>query len=317
VLDVAYQLNQGIHRYYLRNLNPIPLGADFNPGWADPTTATTNPLQPPHLVSAFERPNYPGFGDINEHDFGGKSNYNGLQISLNHRLQHGLTFGYSFAWSRFMATTSFDPLVPNNNARNYGPNSADRRLLGAINYSYDLPRPGKALNLRPLGWITDNWTLSGITGFSSGSPFTPGFTTTNGLDITGSGSEGARINVVGNPLANVPQGTPGLPHGRIFFNPAAFAEPAIGTIGSAGVNIMYGPGYINWDMSLGRRVSIKERANFQLKVEAFNVFNHVQFTGVNSTFIFNAAGQNTNANIGALTGERGPRVVALEGRVQF
>jgi hypothetical protein len=55
----------------------------------------------------------------------------------------------------------------------------------------------------------------------------------------------------------------------------------------------------------------------QLKLEAFNVFNHTQFTGVNSTFTYNAAGVNTNANIGALTGERGPRIVSLELRVQF
>ncbi|HTS26083.1 MAG TPA: carboxypeptidase-like regulatory domain-containing protein [Bryobacteraceae bacterium] len=318
VLDVAYQLNQGIHRYYLRNLNAVPLGADFSTQYLDPTTAISNPLNPPHLPAAFQRPNYPGFGDINQHDFGGRSNYNGLQIAVRHRLQHGLTFGVSFAWSRFMAVTSFDPLVPNNNARNYGPNGADRRLLGAINYSYDLPGIGKRLNLKPLGYLTDGWTLSGITGFSSGAPFTPSFTTTNGLDITGSTSEGARINVVSNPYANVPQGTPGLPHGVLYFNPAAFAEPAVGTIGNAGVNIMYGPSYINWDMSLARRIPLKSEArSIQLRVEAFNAFNHVQFTGVNSSFIFNAAGVNTNSNIGALTGERGPRVVALELRAQF
>jgi hypothetical protein len=109
-----------------------------------------------------------------------------------------------------MNVTSFDPLVPSNLARNYGPNGADRRLLGAVNYSYDLPKPGQMLHSKVLGAVADNWTLSGITGFSIGSPFTPSFTTTNGPDITGSASEGARINVVSNPFANVPQGTPGF-----------------------------------------------------------------------------------------------------------
>ncbi|HUA57151.1 MAG TPA: carboxypeptidase regulatory-like domain-containing protein [Verrucomicrobiae bacterium] len=317
VVDVAYQGTWGLNRNADVNINPVPLGADFSAAYADPTVATTNPLQPQHLSAAFERPNYPGFGNINVESFFGKTNYEALQVSVRHRLQHGLTFGVSYAWSRLMAVTTLDELVPNNYARNWGPSGADRRQLGAINYSYDLPKPGEALHLKPLAILTDNWTLSGITGFSTGSPFTPGFTTTNGLDITGSSSEGARINVVGNPFQNVPQGTPGLPHGEIYFNPAAFAEPAIGTIGNAGVNVMYGPGYINWDMSLARRVPIKERATLQLKIEAFNAFNHVQFTGVNSTFIFNAQGVNTNTNIGALTGERGPRVVALEGRVNF
>jgi hypothetical protein len=217
-----------------------------------------------------------------------------------------------------MGVFTLDPLVANNYARNWGPVGSDRRQVGAINYSYDLPRPGKALHLKPLGIITDDWTLSGITTFSTGAPFTPSFTTTNGLDITGSASEGARIDVVGNPYANIPQGTPGLPHGQVWFNPAAFAEPAVGTIGNAGVNIMYGPGYINWDMSLARRIPLgRESRSLQLKVEAFNVFNHTQFTGVNSSYIFNAQGVNTNTNVGALTGERGPRVVALELRAQF
>jgi hypothetical protein len=318
VLDVAYQGTWGLNRWFLVNLNPVPLFADFNPKYADPTQVVTNPLQPPHLPAAFERPNYPGFGDINQHQFGSKSAYHGLQVSVRHRLQRGLTFGLSYTWSRSMAVTAFDPLVSNNYARNWGPQGSDRRQIGAINYSYDIPKLGERLHSKPLGYVVDNWTLSGITGFSTGAPFTPGFTTTNALDITGSVNEGARINVVGNPFANVPQGTPGLPHGKLWFNAAAFAEPAIGSIGTAGVNVMYGPGYINWDMSLGKRIPLgSESRTLQLKVEAFNVFNHVQFTGVNSGFIFNAQGQNTNANIGALTGERGPRVVALEARVQF
>jgi hypothetical protein len=107
--------------------------------------------------------------------------------------------------------------------------------------------------------------------------------------------------------------------------------PAIGSVGNAGVNIMYGPGYINHDVTVARKIALGERREFQLKVEAFNVLNHVQFTGVNSTFTYTpcAAGsagcistpaglfRNTNANIGALTGERGPRILSLELRFQF
>jgi hypothetical protein len=322
VVDVAYQGTFGVNRPFRVNLNAVPLSADFGSTYADPTQAVTNPLQPPHLPSAFQRPNYPGFGDINQEQFGAKSRYDGLQVSLRHRLQNGFTFGVSYAWSHSFAVTSFDPLVANNYARNWGPQSSDRRHVAAINYAYDLPKVGKMLNMKVLGFVTDGWNLSGITTFSTGAPFTPGFNTSNALDITGSASETARINVVSNPFANVPTGGAGLPHGELWFNPAAFAEPAIGTIGNAGVNVMYGPGYANYDMSLDRKIPLgwKEsntKRTLQLKVEAFNVFNHTQFTGVNSTYTFNAAGVNTNANIGALTGERGPRIMALEMRVQF
>jgi hypothetical protein len=61
-----------------------------------------------------------------------------------------------------------------------------------------------------------------------------------------------------------------------------------------------------------------EKRQLQLKVEAFNVFNHVQFTGVTSNFQFNATtGQNTNTNVGALNGERGARILESEIRLQF
>ena len=97
---------------------------------------------------------------------------------------------------------------------------------------------------------------------------------------------------------------------------------------------MYGPGFINHDVTLNRKIQLgkDERRNMQLKLEAFNVLNHTQFTGVNSAFTFqpctvgavagcistpNGGYRNTNANIGALTGERGPRILSLELRVHF
>ena len=94
---------------------------------------------------------------------------------------------------------------------------------------------------------------------------------------------------------------------------------------------MYGPGYINHDVTIARKIALGERREFQLKLEAFNVLNHVQFTGVNSGFTYtpctlgstdciptpSGGFRNTNANIGALTGERGPRILSLEMRFQF
>jgi hypothetical protein len=95
----------------------------------------------------------------------------------------------------------------------------------AINYLYDIPGLGKKLGWRPLGWVMDNWELAGITTFQTGAPYQPGFTTTNGENITGS-TDSARIEVIGNPYNNVPAG--------LYFNPAAFAVPAVHTFGNAG-----------------------------------------------------------------------------------
>ncbi len=331
VVDVGYQGTYGLHQQLRQNLNPIPLYASFG-SLADRTQPLTATAQPARLPAALSRTIYPGVGDINYAVFSGKSRYDGLQVNVRHRMQNGLIFGAAYAWSHFFNLGSYDPLVADNYKRNWGPNGADRRHLGSFYYAYDLPKIGKKLlHSKYAGAVTDGWNISGITSYSSGAPFTPSFSTTNGVDFTGTPTSGPRIDVVGDPYQNVPAGTPGLPHGVNYFNPAAFSVPAIGSVGNAGVNIMYGPGYINHDVTVARKIALGERREFQLKVEAFNVLNHVQFTGVNSTFTYTpcAAGsagcistpaglfRNTNANIGALTGERGPRILSLELRFQF
>jgi hypothetical protein len=313
VLDVSYQGTFGLNRNEYENMNAIPIGADFLPQNIDPTQTGNKPLP-----AALERTIYPSIGTLNEFVFDGKSSYNGLQATLRKRLSRGLQFGISYAWSRAMGLTTFDPLVANNYSRNYGPQSIDRRQTLGVSYSYDFPKPGQALHSKLLSVVADGWQVSGITTANSGAPYTPSFTTTNGEDITGSTNESPRINVVGNPFANVPTNS-SLPNGGLAFNPAAFALPAVGTIGNAGTNIMYGPGFLNFDASLSRWIPVgSEKRRFNLRLEAFNVFNHVEFSGVNSSFTFNpATGLNTNASTGQYTSDRGPRILSLELRFQF
>jgi hypothetical protein len=169
-----------------------------------------------------------------------------------------------------------------------------------------LPGPGKALNNHFVGAIMDHW-------FSTGSPFTPGFSTSPSLDITGSTSEGARINVVQgcNPKSNVPAG--------LFFNPACFSEPAVGTIGDAGVNIMTNPGINNWDATMTKSIPIgkNEKRSLRLQLQAYNVFNHTNFSSVSSGYVFNAAQVNTTANIGHFTGAVNPRILSLAMHLYF
>jgi hypothetical protein len=77
------------------------------------------------------------------------------------------------------------------------------------------------------------------------------------------------------------------PFNRI--NPACFFAPSPGSLGlESGINFMYGPGTVNFDMALQKEFSVKERVHLQFRVDAFNVFNHANFTGYNSTLNFNA-----------------------------
>lgn len=283
VVDASWVATWGVNQPWTYNINSIPLGADFQPQNADPTKPGSV------LPSIFERTVYPGWGNLTQQAWGGSTNYNSLQTTVRHRIQHGVEISGNFTWSRSMGVTSFQPLVPNNNEYNYGPTSQDRRKILNFNYSYQLPQPGKLTHDKYLGIFLDHWVLSGITVYHSGSPFTPSFTESPTVDITGSSSLGARIQVIGNGAGAPPSPTiNGLP---VMFNTAAFAEPAVGTIGNAGVNILYGPSYVNFDASIARRIPLgNERRVFVLRFEGYNIFNHAEFSGLNSSATFNATG---------------------------
>jgi hypothetical protein len=125
-----------------------------------------------------------------------------------------------------------------------------------------------------------------VTQAITGSPFTPGFSISGATNqnITGSNTEGARIGVVKgcNPYTNS-----GDPFNAL--NPACFFAPSPGSIGlESGINFLYGPSVVNFDMALQKSFSLKERVKFQFRVDAFNVFNHPEFSGYNGTLNFNA-----------------------------
>ena len=110
--------------------------------------------------------------------------------------------------------------------------------------------------------------------------------------LTGSYTEGSRVKLIGNPL----QGTSNDPYQRL--NPAAFSVPPVGTIGlDAPVNYLTNPGINNWDISVQKEFSIRERLRWQFRVDAFNAFNHTQFSGVNSTINFAGLTNATATNL--------------------
>jgi hypothetical protein len=145
--------------------------------------------------------------------------------------------------------------------------------------------------------------------------------------MTGPNTEGARIAVVSDVNPNTGSDNP---YGRI--NAAAFAPPQVESLGlESGVNFLTGPGINNWDMSLQKSFSIKEKAHLQFRIDAFNVFNHTQFSGINSTLTFASITNPTPTNLylkadgtvnningfGTVNGARDPRILQTVIRIQF
>ncbi|MEK7407738.1 MAG: hypothetical protein AAB225_21910, partial [Acidobacteriota bacterium] len=291
--------------------NPIPMYSRFDPKNGDPT----RPGSP--LPDNFFRP-YQGYDSIRVFEFASSANYNSLQIAANRRLSQRLQFGLAYTFSKTLGVAGDDydnisPYFPPRQ-RNYGPLAFDRPHVFVANYMCSLPNLGSRLGWAPARWVLDDWQLTGITSFVSGAVFTPGFSTVEGQDITGSDSrEGARITVVADP--RLPKSE------RSFFrnfNTEAFARTAQRSFGNAGVGILRGPGVNNWDFAVSKRIPLGGEERFlQFRTEMFNAWNHTQFSGLYTGARFDARGSQVDPNFGAYSSTRTPRIIQLSLKVSF
>ena len=136
------------------------------------------------------------------------------------------------------------------------------------------------------------------------------YTLTDNADITG-GGDGGRAVLTGDPL--LPRSDRTMLR---WFNTSVFARPAKGDAGNAAKDIIRLPGVNNWDITLFKRIPLKSaRRNLQLRWEVYNVFNHTQFNGVDTTARFDASGNQVNPTFGQVTSTRAPRV--MQGAIRF
>jgi hypothetical protein len=200
----------------------------------------------------------------------------------------------------------------------------------AINYLLDLPRLSKVINHAFVKGVFDGWQMSGITRFTSGSPLSLGTLGTGdlegSLDITG-GGDGWRAVMSGDP--NLPKSQQTVER---YFNTAVFSPPGVGgpapknladvnrilALGNTPSTFGRGPGLNNWDLSLFKNIHIHEKLNLQFRAEAYNAFNHTQFSTVNTDAKWNyATGAVTSAQFGQITAARDPRIMQFALRLDF
>jgi hypothetical protein len=306
VLDVSYVGSLGRHLAWQRDLNYIPMGARFQAANIDSTTGKV-------MDDKFLRP-IAGFNNINRMENAGTSNYHSMQVTVNRRFTNGLQIGGAWTWSKAMTyvdsdTTNIAVLVPIR-IWNYGMAGFDRTHVVKINFLWNLPKapwrnPGARL-------IFNDWQLSGITTFQSGAPGGIGATSSVGVDITGTPSQGFRADLTGNPV---------LPKSeRTFernFDISVVRMPAVGTIGNSAKTVLRQPGINNWDASLFKNIPIRESVRLELRWGAYNLFNHTQFTGFNTTAQYNASGAQINSSLGNYTGAAAGRRLELAARLHF
>lgn len=208
------------------------------------------------------------------------SNYHSLQLYAAKR-KGSVTMTAGYTWSKALADTSGNgdnPEDPFDRKFNYGPTTFDRRHVFFTTYTYRIPF------FRNWGRIADGvfdgWEISGITRYQTGQYLTPTADTSIGR---------RRADYIGGSV-NFPAGAQ---RPRRWFNVTAFTPAAETRRGTAGVGIIEGPGYYQWDLSLRKKFSVTERTRLQVQADFFNAFNQTDFRNpdINVTPSNAAAGQ--------------------------
>lgn len=272
------------HLAVLRNLNqPLPGTLDAN-----------GPLP------------YRSFGNIQWREMTGEGSYKGVDLSFEKRFKDGYSYraSYTVGNARDQAPEHLNASSGRpQNGRDLksweGPSDFDIRHRLTANFIAELPfGAGKPMLQNGIGkHVVGGWLVSGIVSARTGRPFT----VTQGNNNVGAGATGLP-NLTGDPK--------GAQTVEQWFNPAAFIRVASGTFGNAGRNMLRGPGWLSFDMSLQRRIDVTERVNATLRWDIFNVFNRANF-GLPDSNIVNA----TAGAISTLAGD--PRVMQLSLRLGF
>jgi hypothetical protein len=255
--EVSYVGSKGTHLGRFRQFN-TPLhtetGQDLNPRPGDLQSLRT----------------WPSLGEIIQRQHIANSSYNSLQVKAEKRLTGRVSLLASFVWSK--SIDDADTVIPAMYQSVGAEDENNLRLERALS-SFNVGRrisAGYVINLpavSALGPALRNWQLSGTALLQDGVP----------LDIFYYAFDPDNTGLPNRP--NIVPGVPlTLPRSQRntmeFFNTAAFTAPAPYTFGDAGRNIVTGPGSIECDVALHRRFPIPDRGAVELRVEAFNVFNH-------------------------------------------
>ena len=223
-----------------------------------------------------------GIGNITTDQSTGNSSYHAMQLWLNRRFSDRLAFQAAYTWGHAIsdvALTAFTNALsdPFNFRADKGDADLDRRHTFVGNVVYVLPsfrRWGKAAE-----YLLGDWQVNAIASRFGATPID----IVDGANTLGTASAvGQRPNYTGAPLYLHGDPTKHL-------NPAAFATPAPGQLGTLGKGAVRGVPITNIDFSMAKNWRYKERYGFQFRAEFFNLLNHPNFVGYdldtrNSTF---------------------------------
>ena len=347
--SISYVGSKGTHLSWQRNINqlypisqnPFQSGQPLTQAVCDTVTGAWTPnvsgvvngqtvtgVTAQNLSVACGNPadpyrTYTGYSTITMIEPQANSIYNSLQMSLRRTAAHSqVTVAYTYSHSIDDSSDRYDGNFLNsyNMGLTRASSNFDQRHILNIGYVLDIPFfPNTSKVVRT---IFGGWQLSGLTTVQTGTPFS--ITAGNGSGfLTGAGvGNGTGTNsfadLVGNPHAALPIVNAADIIGPLLYNPGAFAAPTGLTFGNAGRNLLNIPMFWNFDTGLFKHFFVTEGRYFEFRAEAFNVFNHTQWSGVNNDISCYGGSNNSAGDASCLdqsflhpSGARLPRILQL------
>ena len=232
---------------------------------------------------------YPNLGLILDHPYVFNSNYNALNLQVEHRGRN-LTLLAGYTWSHSLdvrsGATGINNELSGNGPMNqydfnadYGNSAFDATHHFVGSFVYNLPF-GRGQSMagnanRATDLLIGGWQVNGIVTFQTGFPFS---IAADDLLFANFGFA-QRADIVGNPYPS------GFHKSRTqWFNTAAYTNPVVGAYGNSRRNSLRAPGISNLDFSLFKNIQLAESVRLQPRFEAFNLLNHPQF-GTPSSYV--------------------------------
>jgi len=230
-----------------------------------------------------------------------------LSVRVRKRMSSGLGFSGSYVFSKSIDDASSIGLGgvivaqdPFNIAADRSLSSFDQRHKFTGSWMYDLPfgENHRMASKGAISHVLNGWQWSGSATIGSGFYFTPNVRG-GSVDIGRGVSGSQRANLVPGQSISLSN-----PTSLEWFNTAAFCSPTTSSgcvnptgsqFGDAGRFIIEGPGQFSLNMALSKTIQIRESRSLELRIQANNVFNIAQFTGLNTTVNSLAFGEVTSA----------------------
>jgi hypothetical protein len=266
-LELSYSGSHSVHLMDQRAVNALPAGWLQNNNLSQSVNFFNSALLP-----------YLGWGNLTAIETNSYAHYNAVMFRVNRRFANNLAVNFNYTWSHVLDTGDNDSDNINNPfciKCSYANAGYDQPNVVSLDFIYTTPKVKGSLNNPILRQVLNGWEVSSVIRHQSGEPVN---VTSNGnmygVNIGNNGGQNPILT--GDPYAGT--------NNFLLLNQKAFVRPPDGQWGTLGRNTLRLPSIANVDAALMKTFAYAERARLTFRFEVFNLFNHPEVWGMDTTF---------------------------------